>query len=213
MVVIIDNYDSFTYMIVDYLRSLGVDVVVVRNDEKSVDEIVPMEPTCLVVSPGPCTPDESGVSLPAIAAFAGHIPILGICLGHQAIAQWMGGRIVRAPQVIHGKTSVITHNSQGMFKGLPREFEVMRYHSLVVDPLTLPAELDVTATVKTQADSDESQSIIMGLKHHSLPIEGVQFHPESILTEYGRVLLDNFLIKHGVKASTSDNDIAARSIV
>ncbi len=190
MLLMIDNYDSFTYNVVQYFGELKADVEVVRNDQISLDEIEQKAPEYLVVSPGPCTPNEAGISLEAIERFAGKLPLLGICLGHQSIGQAFGGNIIRASQVMHGKTSPIYHNNQGVFTGLPNPFQATRYHSLVIDKASLPDCLEVTAW--TQKD-DGSIDEIMGIKHKDLPIEGVQFHPESILTEYGHQLLDNFL--------------------
>ena len=186
----IDNYDSFTYNVVQYLQELQADVLVVRNDEISVAEIAALKPERIVISPGPCTPNEAGVSLAAIDAFAGKIPLLGICLGHQAIGQVFGGDVVAAEQVMHGKTSPIYHNGDGVFKGLNSPFEATRYHSLVLDKSTLPECLAVTAWSQKE---DGSVDEIMGLRHKTLAIEGVQFHPESILTQHGHDLLRNFL--------------------
>jgi anthranilate synthase component 2 len=190
MLVMIDNYDSFTYNVVQYLGELGADVRVFRNDEISVDDLVTMAPERLVISPGPCTPNEAGISIAAIKAFAGKIPILGICLGHQGIGQAFGGRIIRAGQVMHGKTSQIFHTSQGVFQHLPSPYRATRYHSLVIEKATLPACLEVTAWTE---NADGSMEEIMGVRHRELQIEGVQFHPESILTEHGHALLKNFL--------------------
>ncbi|OOF11651.1 MULTISPECIES: aminodeoxychorismate/anthranilate synthase component II [Salinivibrio] len=189
MLLIIDNYDSFTYNLYQYFCQLGVDVCVKRNDELAIADIEAMEPSHLVISPGPCTPNEAGISLEVIRHFAGQIPILGVCLGHQSIAQVFGASVIRANAVMHGKTSLVEHDHQGVFNRLPSPFTVTRYHSLVVDPQTLPDCLTVTATT-TEPDG---RQIIMGLKHRTLPIEGVQFHPESILTEHGHDLLANFL--------------------
>ncbi|OOF29342.1 anthranilate synthase component II [Salinivibrio sp. IB872] len=189
MLLIIDNYDSFTYNLYQYFCQLGVDVCVKRNDELAIADIEAMEPSHLVISPGPCTPNEAGISLEVIRHFAGQIPILGVCLGHQSIAQVFGASVIRANAVMHGKTSLVEHDHQGVFNRLPSPFTVTRYHSLVVDPQTLSDCLTVTATT-TEPDG---RQIIMGLKHRTLPIEGVQFHPESILTEHGHDLLANFL--------------------
>ena len=190
MLLMIDNYDSFTYNVVQYLGELGAAVKVVRNDEVTVDDIAALAPEHIVVSPGPCTPNEAGISVAAIEAFAGKIPLLGICLGHQSIAQAFGGKVVRARAVMHGKTSPIYHHNQGVFSGLSQPFEATRYHSLVVERETLPECLEVTAWTQTEAgELDE----IMGLRHRDLPIQGVQFHPESILTAHGHDLLQNFL--------------------
>ncbi|MCW5893823.1 MAG: aminodeoxychorismate/anthranilate synthase component II [bacterium] len=181
----IDNYDSFTWNLVQYLGELGADVEVRRNDAVGVDEIAAAPPDAIVVSPGPCTPREAGVSVPVIERFAGEIPILGVCLGHQAIGAAFGGRIVRAQRIMHGKTSPIRHAGEGVFAGLPDPFDATRYHSLVIEPASLPACLERTAWT----DDDE----IMGVRHRTLAVEGVQFHPESILTREGKRLLANFL--------------------
>lgn len=190
MLVMIDNYDSFTYNIVQYLLELGEDVRVYRNDEISIAEIEAMQPDHLVVSPGPCTPNEAGISMAAIEHFAGKLPILGICLGHQSIGQVFGGKIIRAGQVMHGKTSAIHHSNSGVFKDLPAGYRATRYHSLVIDKQNLPDCLEITAWTENQ---DGSMEEIMGVRHKELAIEGVQFHPESILTEHGHALLKNFL--------------------
>ena len=189
MILMIDNYDSFTYNIVQYLLELGAEVEVRRNDEITIAEIEAMAPEKIVISPGPCTPNEAGISLETVDHFAGKIPILGICLGHQSIGQSFGGTIGRAGSVMHGKTSAIHHNGGGVFAGLKQPFEATRYHSLVVDKATLPSTLEVTAWTEKDGQVDE----IMGLRHRELGIEGVQFHPESILTEHGYDLLNNFL--------------------
>lgn len=188
MLLIIDNYDSFTYNLVQYFGELGETVQVFRNDEITLEEIAQRAPEYLVISPGPCTPNEAGISVAAIRHFAGKIPMLGVCLGHQSIGQAFGGRIVRAKQLMHGKTSAITHTNQGVFSGLPNPLTVTRYHSLVIEPTELPACLLVTAR------SEEGE--IMGVRHRELPIEGVQFHPESILTQAGHAMLQNFLQQH-----------------
>jgi len=185
MLLLIDNYDSFTYNLAQYLGELGAEVNVYRNDAVTVSEIAAWQPTHIVVSPGPCTPNEAGVSVAAIRAFAGTIPILGVCLGHQAIGQAFGGRIVRARAVMHGKLSAVTHDARGVFTGLPSPFTVTRYHSLAIERSSLPACLEVTAT------SEDGE--IMGVRHRELAVEGVQFHPEAILTEHGHALLSNFL--------------------
>ncbi|MEX2239126.1 MAG: aminodeoxychorismate/anthranilate synthase component II [Burkholderiales bacterium] len=185
MILVLDNYDSFTYNLVQYLGELGAEVKVVRNDELSVDEVEALAPERLVISPGPCTPNEAGVSLELVARLAGKVPILGVCLGHQAIGQAFGGRVVRARQVMHGKVSRIRHDGRGVFAGVPDEFVATRYHSLVVERDSLPAALEVTA----QSEDGE----IMGLRHRSLAVEGVQFHPEALLTEHGHRMLENFL--------------------
>ena len=185
----IDNYDSFTYNLVQYFGELGADVTTLRNDEVTLDQLQAMFAAArferLCISPGPCTPAEAGVSVAAITHFAGKLPILGVCLGHQAIGAAFGGKIVRAQQLMHGKTSVITTTKQGVFTGLPERFTVNRYHSLSIERASCPAELEITAW------TDDGE--IMGVRHKSMPIEGVQFHPESILTEHGHALLKNFL--------------------
>ncbi|AQQ66576.1 anthranilate/aminodeoxychorismate synthase component II [Microbulbifer agarilyticus] len=190
MILMIDNYDSFTFNIVQYLAELGADVVVKRNDEISVADIEQLNPEKIVISPGPCTPNEAGISMDTIRAYTGKLPILGICLGHQSIGQVFGGRVVRAGEVMHGKTSPIIHNNLGVFNGLSNPFEATRYHSLVVEKGSLPDCLEVTAWTETE---DGEMDEIMGLRHRELPIEGVQFHPESILTQHGHDMLRNFL--------------------
>ncbi len=190
MLLMIDNYDSFTFNVVQYLGELGAEVKVVRNDQIDVAGIEALAPERLVISPGPCTPNEAGVSMAAIEAFAGRIPVLGICLGHQSMGQVFGGKVVRAGQVMHGKTSMIHHTGSGVFSGLSNPFEATRYHSLVVDQDSLPDCLEVTAWTET---ADGNIEEIMGLRHRTLAIEGVQFHPESILTAHGHDLLRNFL--------------------
>jgi len=190
MLLMIDNYDSFTYNVVQYLAELGADVQVHRNDEITLEEIEALQPERLVVSPGPCTPNEAGVSMAAIRHFAGKLPILGICLGHQAIGQVFGGDVIRAGQVMHGKVSAVYHHDQGVFRGLSNPLQATRYHSLVIDQTTLPECLEVTAWTR---HADGSVEEIMGVRHKTLPIEGVQFHPESIMTEQGHELLRNFL--------------------
>ncbi|MFP5382473.1 MAG: anthranilate synthase component II [Gammaproteobacteria bacterium] len=190
MLLMIDNYDSFTFNIVQYLCELGADVKVVRNDEVTLDDIARLKPERLVVSPGPCTPNEAGISMAAIREFAGKLPILGVCLGHQSIGAVFGGNVVRARQVMHGKLSAIHHEGKGVFAGLPSPFNATRYHSLVVERATLPDCLEVTAWT---ANADGSLDEIMGLQHRTLPVQGVQFHPESILSEHGHALLKNFL--------------------
>ena len=190
MLLMIDNYDSFTYNVVQYLGELGADVHVVRNDEIAVADIDAMNPERIVISPGPCTPDQAGISMEAIRRFGGKLPILGICLGHQSIGQVFGGEVVRARQVMHGKTSPMHHRGEGVFTGLSEPFEATRYHSLVVARESLPDCLEITAWTETESgEMDE----IMGLRHRELAIEGVQFHPESILTAHGHDLLRNFL--------------------
>ena len=185
MLLMIDNYDSFTYNLVQYFGELGEEVAVHRNDEITIDDIVRMKPARNVVSPGPCTPNEAGVSVPAIKAFAGKIPILGVCLGHQSIGQAFGGKVIHAKQLMHGKTSLIQHNNTGVFRGLPQPFSATRYHSLVIERASIPDCLEVTAW------TDDGE--IMGVRHKTLAVEGVQFHPESILTEHGHQMLKNFL--------------------
>jgi anthranilate synthase component 2 len=185
MLLMIDNYDSFTYNLVQYFGELGADVRVVRNDAITLDEVAALQPTHIVVSPGPCTPNEAGISVPLIRRFAGKVPILGVCLGHQAIGQAFGGHIVRAGRVMHGKLSQVTHDGRGTFAGLPDPFTVTRYHSLAIERATVPDELEVTAT------SEDGE--IMGVRHRTLAVEGVQFHPEAILTEHGKPMLANFL--------------------
>ncbi|MBF7144247.1 MULTISPECIES: anthranilate synthase component II [Pseudomonas] len=194
MLLMIDNYDSFTYNVVQYLGELGAEVKVVRNDELTVAEIEALAPERIVVSPGPCTPSEAGVSIDAILHFAGKLPILGICLGHQALGQAYGGEVVRARQAMHGKTSPVTHGDVGVFEGLAQPLTVTRYHSLVVKADSLPDCLEMTAWTQ---HADGSVDEIMGLRHKTLNIEGVQFHPESILTEQGHELLANFLKQTG----------------
>ncbi|TAG67749.1 MAG: aminodeoxychorismate/anthranilate synthase component II [Burkholderiales bacterium] len=185
MILLIDNYDSFTYNLAQYLGELGEDVEVVRNDAIDVNGVSDKKPERIVVSPGPCTPNEAGISVPLIKHFAGKVPILGVCLGHQSIGAAFGGTIVRAKRVMHGKTSVISHNRQDCFAGIPSPYTVIRYHSLVIERTSLPPDLSITA------ESDDGE--IMGVRHKTLPVWGVQFHPESILTEHGHDLLKNFL--------------------
>jgi len=189
MLLMIDNYDSFTFNLVQYLGELGEDVKVVRNDEMSADEIELLAPQRIVLSPGPCTPNEAGVSLELIHRFAGRVPILGVCLGHQAIGQAFGGKVVHAKTLMHGKVSRIHHRGEGVFRGLPTPYDATRYHSLAIERASCPAELEVTAWTE---DGE-----IMGVRHRSLPVEGVQFHPESILTQHGHALLRNFLEDKG----------------
>jgi anthranilate synthase component 2 len=185
MILVIDNYDSFTYNLVQYLGELGADVRVFRNDEISPAEVAALRPSHVVLSPGPCTPDEAGITLPLIGLLAGSTPILGVCLGHQAIGQAFGGKVVRAKQVMHGKVSRVRHDGRGVFSQIEDQFLATRYHSLVVERATLPGDLVITA----QSDDGE----IMGLRHRSLPAEGVQFHPEALLTEHGHKMLQNFI--------------------
>ncbi|HEY8385747.1 MAG TPA: aminodeoxychorismate/anthranilate synthase component II [Porticoccaceae bacterium] len=186
----IDNYDSFTYNVVQYLGELGAEVTVYRNDEITLDQIESLAPERIVISPGPCTPNEAGVSMDVIRHFAGRIPLLGICLGHQSIGQVFGGRVVRARQVMHGKTSAIHHTGVGVFRGLDNPFTATRYHSLVIEKDSLPDCLEVTAWTQTE---DGAIDEIMGVRHREFAVEGVQFHPESILTQHGHALLKNFL--------------------
>jgi anthranilate synthase component 2 len=190
LILMIDNYDSFTYNLVQYLGELGAEVETVRNDAITVDAIRALEPAGIVISPGPCTPDEAGISLEVVRELGGSFPILGVCLGHQCIGQAYGGKVVRAGRVMHGKTSLMQHRGEGVFAGLPQPFEATRYHSLVVKKDSVPACLEVTAWTETEDGEVEE---VMGLKHTSLPVEGVQFHPESILTRSGHDLLRNFI--------------------
>lgn len=200
MLLMIDNYDSFTYNLVQYLSELGADVRVYRNDQITLAEIKKLAPAHIVISPGPCTPNEAGVSVEAIKQFAGKIPLLGVCLGHQSIGQAFGGKIVHARELMHGKTSMIHHTGKGVFKGLPNPFEATRYHSLVIEKQSLPECLEITAwTQDAQGNMDE----IMGVRHKTLDIEGVQFHPESILTQHGHDLLKNFLQASGEEKSNA----------
>ncbi|WP_047154295.1 aminodeoxychorismate/anthranilate synthase component II [Aneurinibacillus tyrosinisolvens] len=188
MILMIDNYDSFTYNLVQYLGELGEELRVVRNDKITCEEIAEMNPSYLMVSPGPCTPNEAGISLEAIERFAGSIPIFGVCLGHQSIAQVFGGKVVRADRLMHGKTSDVYHGGETIFSGLPSPFKATRYHSLLVERESLPDCLEITA--------ETAEGEIMGLRHRHLPVEGVQFHPESIMTEHGKQLLHNFLARY-----------------
>ena len=190
MLLMLDNYDSFTFNLVQYLQALGAEVRVERNDALTVDEIEKLAPERIVISPGPCTPNEAGVSVAVIERLGAHVPILGVCLGHQGIGQAYGGDVVRAGRIMHGKTSRIRHQGKGVFAGLPDGYEATRYHSLVVDKRTLPDCLEVTAWTEHDDGTIEE---IMGLRHREHPVEGVQFHPESILTEHGHALLKNFL--------------------
>ena len=190
MLLMIDNYDSFTYNLVQYFGELGVQVQVFRNDEITLSDIEQQSPQHIVISPGPCTPNEAGISVAVIKAFAGKIPLLGVCLGHQSIGQAFGGKIIRARQIMHGKTSLIYHTGQHLVKGIPNPFEATRYHSLVIERATLPDCLEITAWTKTAVGEFEE---IMGVQHKSLPVYGYQFHPESILTLQGHALLKNFL--------------------
>jgi para-aminobenzoate synthetase component 2 len=185
MILVIDNYDSFTYNLVQYLGEMGQEISVHRNDKITTDEIAALKPDHLLVSPGPCTPEEAGISVETIRRFAGEIPILGVCLGHQSIGHAFGGRIVRADRLMHGKTSPIRHDGRGVFTGMPQEFTATRYHSLLIERGTLPLCLEISA--------ETAEGEIMGVRHKTLPIEGVQFHPESVLTEHGRQILENFI--------------------
>jgi len=185
MIILIDNYDSFTFNLFHYLGGLGADVVVHRNDKITVDQVIGMEPDALVLSPGPCTPNEAGICLALVAQAGRHIPILGVCLGHQAVGQAFGGEVVRAPVQVHGKLSEIRHHGEGVFRGINGGFKATRYHSLVVERATLPDDLEVTA--------ETDDRLIMGLAHRTLPVHGVQFHPESIASEHGHLILRNFL--------------------
>jgi anthranilate synthase/aminodeoxychorismate synthase-like glutamine amidotransferase len=190
MVFVLDNYDSFTYNLVQYLGELGAKVEVRRNDQVSVADIEAMQPERIVISPGPCTPQDAGISIEMIRHFAGKIPILGVCLGHQAIGAAFGGRVVRAPHLMHGKTSAVTHDNKTIFQGLPTPMTATRYHSLIVEEKGLPAELEVSAWT-TEKDGSRT---IMGLRHKEFDVEGVQFHPESVLTDAGKKLVENFLV-------------------
>ena len=185
LILLIDNYDSFVYNLYQYLSELGKDVRVCRNDRITVHEVEELVPECIFLSPGPCTPDEAGISMDLISALAGKIPVFGVCLGHQVIGQALGGRVVRAPSPMHGKTSRVYHNGGGIYSGIPSPMPAARYHSLVIDPASLPACLEITAST--------AQGVIMGIRHRQLPVDGVQFHPESILTAWGKALLDNYL--------------------
>ena len=189
MLLVLDNYDSFTYNLVQYAGELGADPVVYRNDALSVEAALALEPTAIVISPGPCTPREAGISVPLVRAAAGRVPLLGVCLGHQSIGEAFGGKVVRADRLMHGKTTMVAHTGHPLFRGVPERFEAMRYHSLVVAPDGLPAELEVTAWSSDRAPGTE----IMALCHRSLPVYGVQFHPESVATREGKRLLENFL--------------------
>jgi len=194
MVFVLDNYDSFTYNLVQYLGELGAEVVVRRNDEVTPEEVEAMKPDRILLSPGPCTPGEAGILVPLIRHMAGKAPILGVCLGHQAIGEAFGGKVVRARTLMHGKTSAVEHDGAGIFSGLPTPLTCTRYHSLIVEQKSLPAELTVTArTGETNGSTPGSETVIMGLRHRTLPVEGVQFHPESVLTECGHQMIRNFL--------------------
>ncbi len=188
MIIVIDNYDSFTYNLVQYLGEMNVELKVFRNDKITVDEIRYLKPDAVVISPGPCTPKEAGISVPLIQELHREFPILGVCLGHQSIGEAFGGMVVKAPTVVHGKTSAIIHDGKGIFKSIPDKFQATRYHSLVIDPGKLPSDLEVTART--------DDNVIMGVQHKKYPVFGVQFHPESIATEHGKVLLRNFVEKN-----------------
>jgi anthranilate synthase component 2 len=190
MLILIDNYDSFTYNLVHFLGELGAQCEVIRNDKISAPAVIKKKPKAIVMSPGPCTPNEAGICLELIAAAGGKIPLLGVCLGHQAIGQAYGGKVIRAPEPLHGKLSTIRHTGKGVFKGLPERFQVTRYHSLIVERKSLPPELEVTA--------ETADGLIMGLQHKAHPVHGVQFHPESIASEHGHALLANFLSLAGM---------------
>jgi anthranilate synthase/aminodeoxychorismate synthase-like glutamine amidotransferase len=194
MVFVLDNYDSFTYNLVQYLGELGADVIVRRNDELTVEEVEALKPDRILLSPGPCTPGEAGILVPLIRHMAGKAPIMGVCLGHQAIGEAFGGEVVRAGHLMHGKTSAVDHDSKGIFAGLPTPLTCTRYHSLIVAENSLPAELTVTArSAESNGAGSRASTVIMGLRHRTLPIEGVQFHPESVLTEGGHQMIRNFL--------------------
>lgn len=187
MILLIDNYDSFTYNLVQYFGEMGVQIHVVRNDKITLEEIRELRPSCIVISPGPCTPKEAGVSVPLIKEFYKRYPILGVCLGHQSIGEAFGGDVVKAPSVVHGKTSVVHHHGKGIFRDVPDGFQAARYHSLVIKPETMPHVLEVTASTK--------DGVVMAVQHKEYPVFGVQFHPESIATEHGRTMLRNFVEK------------------
>ena len=193
MVFVLDNYDSFTYNLVQYLGELGAEVEVRRNDELTVEEVEALHPDRILLSPGPCTPGEAGILVPLIRHMAGKAPIFGVCLGHQAIGEAFGGKVVRAHQLMHGKTSRVEHDGHGIFSGLPTPLTCTRYHSLIVSEDTLPSDLEVTARTPEANGAGKSRATIMGLRHRTLPIEGVQFHPESVLTEGGHQMIRNFL--------------------
>ncbi len=188
MILIIDNYDSFTYNLVQYFGELRVELKVVRNDKITLDEIQQLKPDAIVISPGPCTPSEAGVSVDTVKRFYKEIPILGVCLGHQSIGEAFGGKIVKAPTVVHGKTSTVHHTDKGIFHNIPNDFTAARYHSLVIDPNNFPTELEITAST--------SDNVIMGVQHKQYPTFGVQFHPESIATQFGKIILKNFISQH-----------------
>jgi len=195
MVFVLDNYDSFTYNLVQYLGELGAEVAVYRNDEVTVEQVEALKPERILLSPGPCTPAEAGILVPLIRYMAGKVPILGVCLGHQAIGEAFGGNVIRAEHLMHGKTSPVEHDGKGVFSGLPTPLTCTRYHSLIVEESSLPGELEVTARTQENGAGSKSGSgsVIMGLRHRTLPIEGVQFHPESVLTQGGHQMIRNFL--------------------
>jgi anthranilate synthase/aminodeoxychorismate synthase-like glutamine amidotransferase len=193
LILVLDNYDSFTYNLVQYLGELGAEVEVRRNDQVTVDEVVKMRPERIVISPGPCTPSEAGISIELIRRVAGKVPVLGVCLGHQAIGEAFGGKVVRATHLMHGKTSSVMHDNKTIFQGLPMPMTATRYHSLIVEEKSLPAELEISAWT-TEKDGDRT---IMGLRHRQCAVEGVQFHPESVLTDAGKKLVENFLRGQG----------------
>ena len=199
MLLVLDNYDSFTYNLVQYAGELGAEPVVYRNDALTTSEVLALKPDAIIISPGPCTPREAGISVPLVLAAAGTVPILGVCLGHQAIGEAFGGRVVRADRLMHGKTTQVVHGEHPLFEGIPSPVEVMRYHSLVVSPEELPADLEVTAWSGDRPSGEE----IMALCHRTLPIFGVQFHPESVATSHGKRLLGNFLALAGIRPRTA----------
>lgn len=201
MLIMIDNYDSFTYILVQYFRQLGVEVGVYRNDAITINKLEELSPKGIVISPGPGNPDSAGITLPVIEHFAGKVPLLGVCLGHQAIGQAFGGKVVRADRLMHGKTSLIYHADTGLFAGMPQPFIATRYHSLILDPLTHPSCLKITAWT--------DQGEIMGIRHQSLPLDGIQFHPESILTEKGHTILKNFIVDYAITTVREVTDNAA----
>jgi anthranilate synthase component 2 len=198
MILILDNYDSFTFNLMQYIGEINPDLKVVRNDQLTVDQAIALKPTHIVVSPGPCTPSEAGISVALIKNVPPSIPLLGVCLGHQAMGEAFGGKVIRAPAPMHGKLSMVECDSQGLFAGLPRAFNATRYHSLIVEKSTLPAELEITATCQDEAARAAGDAeLIMAMRHRSRPIFGVQFHPESILTEHGKAMVRNFLAMKG----------------